>query len=481
MAAGTPLSVSGGSHGTTASLQALDALAAGLAASAGSLTGAATSVAGVGSSPDLLLSTVLDPRGGAEAVALTQACAVRLARLGGGLAETSAAVAGAVAAYRAWDVGTAAGAEALRIVVGGVAVRAALPLALPVAAGAGATAGGWWVVSWATGEVFRARALAAGASGESAEAVGAEAQEAVWDLGVDAAGADAAQAWDAVGPYRDEVADLGVHAVLGVLPSTPLVAALAARGLYDQPVTATARAWGPPQVGAAPVAGVAGLVAHAGGLKERTAGVAGAVDVARTPGGPGAPARVVVYLPATQGGARPGGRNPADMETNLLAIAGEATAVTDGTIAAMRATGVQPGDQVAFVGFSQGGLSALQLAADPRVRAMCTPRAVVTAGSPTATQQAPDGVQVLSLEHDGDPFPALEGAQNPDLPEWATVRAEPDGTPHDADSYARTGALVDASDDPSLVDATAALEPFLAMDETTTVSRFQLRRPGGEP
>ncbi len=477
MAAPAPLAVSGGSHGTAASLEALDALAAGLTESAGSLALAATSVAGVGSSPDLLLSAVLDPRGGAEAVALTQACAVRLAGLGGGLAETSAAVAGAVAAYRAWDVGTAAGAEALKIAVGGVAVRASLP----VAVGAGATTSGWWVVSWATGEVFRARALATGASGESAEAVGDGAQEAMWDLGVDAAGAAAAQAWDAVGPYQDEVADVGVHAVLGVLPSTPLVAALAARGLYDQPVTATARAWGAPQVGAAPVAGVAGLVAHAGALKERSAGVAGAVDVARTPGGPGSPARVVVYLPATQEGVRPGGRNPADMETNLLAIAGEATAVTDGTIAAMRAAGVQPGDQVAFVGFSQGGLSALQLAADPRVRAMCTPRAVVTAGSPTAIQQAPDGVQVLSLEHDGDPFPTLEGAANPDLPNWVTVRAEPGGTPHDADAYARTGALVDASDDPSLIDATAALEPFLAMDETTTVSRSQLRRPGGEP
>ncbi len=467
------LHVSGGSHGTTATLDALDALAAGLGHEAVAMAGGAAAVAAVATSSDLLLSVALDPGGGGRAVALLADGARGLAGLSGGLAATAGAVAAAVTAYRSWDARTAASAEVLRATVGGALLRGALPAALPVAAAAGA----WGTGSWAVGRGAQAWASARGATPEEASAVGDVVQALVWAQGADPAGAVASSAWDAVGPSRDEVADLGVHGVLGVAPAPPL-AGLLAHGLYGQPTTATARLHGEPRLGAAPVAGVGGLITGAGRLRERTAGIPGAVEVARTPGAPGEPARVVVSLPATQEGVRPGGPNPADMETNLLAVAREATAVTDGTVAALRAAGVQPGDQVAFVGFSQGGLSALALAADPRVREICTPRAVVTAGSPTATQRPPGGVSVLSVEHDGDPVPALDGASNPDLPGWTTVRAATDGEPHDAGSYARTGALVDASADPSLVDATAELAPFLAMDGTTTVSRFELTRTG---
>ncbi len=469
------LHVTGGSHGTTADLEALDALAAGLGRGAVAASGAGASVARVAASPELLLSAALDPRGAADVLGRLSRCVHDLTALGGGLAATAGAVTGAVGAYRAWDAQTAAAGEVLKAALGRAVLQG---LVLPAAVPVGALVGAGWVGTSVAGELTQVWARSRGVTDAGAAALGDAVEEGLRDEASAAVAAAVAAAWDAVGPYQDEVADLGVHGVLSVVPSAPLAAGLAASGLYGQPTTAIARPEGAPRRGAEPVAGVGALVAGAGRLRVAASGIPAAVDVARTPGAPGEPGRVVVFLPATQAGVDGGGSNPADMDTNLLAVAGRSTAVTDGTIEAMRQAGVLPGDEVAFVGFSQGGLSAVQLAADPRVRAMSTPRAVVTAGSPTATQTPPGDVTVLSLEHDGDPVPALDGAQNPDLPGWTTVRAVPDGEPHDADSYARTGALVDASDDPSLVDTRAALEPFLAMDETTTVSRFRLVRTG---
>ena len=74
-------------------------------------------------------------------------------------------------------------------------------------------------------------------------------------------------------------------------------------------------------------------------------------------------------------------------------------------------------------------------------------------------------------------MPALDGAVNPDRAGWVTVRrpsgareVPPDpAAAHDADAYAATGALVDASADPSLVAWRAALAPFVAGPGVTAV------------
>ena len=104
----------------------------------------------------------------------------------------------------------------------------------------------------------------------------------------------------------------------------------------------------------------------------------------------------------------------------------------------------------------------MRLAADPAFRRRYDVRSVLTAGSPTGRVPTPQGVSVLHLEHGSDVVPVLDAAENPDVPERTTVRHPGAGAPggpgsgeegpHDATSYARTAALVDASNHPSVVE-----------------------------
>lgn len=128
----------------------------------------------------------------------------------------------------------------------------------------------------------------------------------------------------------------------------------------------------------------------------------------------------MLLLPSTQAMA-PGGRNPVDNLTNLEAYGG---LVSDVEIAAARAlelAGVPAGEPVAVVGFSQGGLVAMRLAADPVLRLRYSLTTVVTAGSPVAHIPTPDDTEVLHLEHLEDPFVGLDGTSNPEETARTTV------------------------------------------------------------
>ena len=481
------LQVRGGAGGTTAELEALDALATALAARAQALGGAAAVVAGVAASPDLLVGAALAPRGAGEAAASLARCGAGLLALAAEVDAVAVAVRAAVGAYRSWDGASSAALEGARRGLGGLVVWGAVPAVLSTGAVVAVGAADLAVLSWAAGRAVQVRALAGGASLEEAAAAGRSAQAVAWAAGTtlvrDRAGHVASRAWEAVGPWQDEVAEAGVDAVVGAVGAAdaPTVARVAAALLFGQGTATRARLVAPPTTGVPPARTPGDLIRRAGDLKIGRGAEPGSVQVDRTPGVGGARGRVVVYLPATQVGVRPGGTNPADMETNLRAVGRERTAVATGAIAAMRDAGVRPDDEVAFVGFSQGGLTAAELAGDPEVRAMCDPAVVLTAGSPTATSDLPGDVSVLSLEHDGDPMAALDGAPNPDLASWTTVQAPPGGEPHDALTYGRTGDLVAASADPSLVAFGAALAPFLATGATTTSSTYQLVREAPPP
>jgi hypothetical protein len=118
-------------------------------------------------------------------------------------------------------------------------------------------------------------------------------------------------------------------------------------------------------------------------------------------------------------------------------------------------------------------MTAASLASDAVFQDRYNVQAVVTGGSPIARFDIPDSVSVLSMEHDQDAVPMLEGRENPDRPTWVTVERDlsqapavaPDpenpgrsqpafprdvGAAHGTDVYAQTGALVDASTDPSV-------------------------------
>lgn len=198
----------------------------------------------------------------------------------------------------------------------------------------------------------------------------------------------------------------------------------------------------------------------------------------------------VVQIPGTQEWAPTRGTNPVDLTTNVRLMAGHETLMESKVADAMRHAGVQPGDPVMLTGHSQGGITAAALASDSAFLDEFSVRSVVTGGSPVARFDIPDSVAVLSLEHDQDAVPMLEGRENPDRPNWVTVERSlpesdysvPDPTPsgvaldrtagvgdaHDTAVYADTGRLIDYSSDPSLQQWLEQQERFFSGPATVT-------------
>jgi hypothetical protein len=177
----------------------------------------------------------------------------------------------------------------------------------------------------------------------------------------------------------------------------------------------------------------------------------------------------IVHVPGTQSWttAPRAGATPFDLSGNVGLMAGGPTAGRQAVSAALRTAGVRSDEPVLLVGHSQGGLVAAAVAADPAVRNRYAVTHVVTAGSPVAEVAVPDDVRVLSLEHDDDLVPHLDGRPNPDRRTWLTVAAgSPSAAggslpPHDSAGYVATAAAVDRSGDADLVALRQSMSPFL--------------------
>lgn len=170
-----------------------------------------------------------------------------------------------------------------------------------------------------------------------------------------------------------------------------------------------------------------------------------------------------------------------DMGTNLDLVAGESDDYQQGILEAMGAAGIGADEPVLIVGHSQGGMEAVALAAG---ETGFTVTDVVTAGSPTAqVGPLPAGVNVLSIEQQGDLVPLLDGEPNPPSVEQTTVVVDADPeqgitTHHDHDVYVAGGAAVDSSTHPSVVDSVDSLHEhgFLGSGGQVTSQLFQITR-----
>ncbi len=195
--------------------------------------------------------------------------------------------------------------------------------------------------------------------------------------------------------------------------------------------------------------------------------------------------RHIVYLPGTDdmttlpwtqdGDVR-------DMATNLRLIHGQQNAYQQGILQAMHEAGIRPGDPVLLAGHSQGGMAAAAILSGGSDYDVTN---VVTAGSPTAQVPGfPSGTHVLSLENHGDVVPLLDGEENPDSPQQATVHFDDGGSSigdnHSLSHYAHGAAAVDASQHPSLLEQLRSLHDngFLGRSEGQAVSSqvFQITR-----
>ena len=183
--------------------------------------------------------------------------------------------------------------------------------------------------------------------------------------------------------------------------------------------------------------------------------------------------RWVVEIPGTQVWSPTAGTNPVDLTNNVRLMAGQQTEQNDAIRKAMRLANIQPGEPVLLAGHSQGGITAASLAADPATRDEFHITNVYTGGAPIAGFKIPDDVNVLSIEHEQDAVPRLDGQDNPAGPNWVTVRRDPTGVvnhqgnavddtmeTHDSSVYAGTADLVDKSTDPTVVRQRQSFEPF---------------------
>ncbi|WP_392543551.1 hypothetical protein [Oryzobacter telluris] len=171
----------------------------------------------------------------------------------------------------------------------------------------------------------------------------------------------------------------------------------------------------------------------------------------------------VVQVPGTEDWSPTRTGNPVDLTSNVTLMTGGDSVWRQTVIDAIREQ-VPPGSPVMLTGHSQGGITAASIASDPAVVRELNIQSVVTGGSPIGRFDIDPSVSVLSVEHEQDPVPMLDGTSNPDAPNWTTVRRDlPDelaggsadsppnpGNAHATKNYVTTGAMIDGSDDPSI-------------------------------
>jgi predicted alpha/beta hydrolase family esterase len=157
----------------------------------------------------------------------------------------------------------------------------------------------------------------------------------------------------------------------------------------------------------------------------------------------------IVYIPGTQTLGLGDGSNPLDLQSNILAMQGNAVAASERSVLeAMSQAGIEPNDQVIFVGHSQGGMVAGNLAMYP---AGYIAAGLLTIGAPIA-QLKLTKLPVMAIEHVNDPIPNVSGRVNPIAKNWVTIQrsssAFESAAPlhsHSLKSYQNTTEKVDAS------------------------------------
>jgi hypothetical protein len=157
----------------------------------------------------------------------------------------------------------------------------------------------------------------------------------------------------------------------------------------------------------------------------------------------------IVYIPGTQTLGLGDGSNPFDLQSNILAMQGNAVAASERSVLeAMSQAGIEPNDQVIFVGHSQGGMVAGNLAMYP---AGYIAAGLLTIGAPIA-QLKLTKLPVMAIEHVNDPIPNVSGRVNPIAKNWVTIQrsssASESAAPlhsHSLKSYQNTTEKVDGS------------------------------------
>lgn len=185
--------------------------------------------------------------------------------------------------------------------------------------------------------------------------------------------------------------------------------------------------------------------AHAGAPGEHDPGASTMITVTAVTGAHGTTA-YRVSIPSTQVWS-PGSSSINDVHSDVAAKLGvDPTQLERAVVQAMAEAGVPAGSSVLLSGWSLGGITAANLAADPAFTALYDVDAVIVAGAPVDDAPIPTHIPVLSFEHAGDglpdPVPLAEAPGKLDLsgdPNRLSVRVPPPpGTglvPHEGLAY----------------------------------------------
>ena len=166
----------------------------------------------------------------------------------------------------------------------------------------------------------------------------------------------------------------------------------------------------------------------------------GQVRIEEIVGGDGT-TRYIVYIPATTDWSAKSGDNTTDMTTNVQGMAGNDTVMREMVRQAIADAGIGSNAEVMLVGYSQGGITAGSLAADPAFLADVNVTALMTVGAPISDFPVDSGVDVLSIEHEQDLVPDLDGNENPASDNWSTVTVD-----YDPEQLRRAPSLSDKSE-----------------------------------
>lgn len=465
------LRVRGGVGGTTVRLASLDRAAATLLHGVGEVAAVLARVTAVSSHPALVATSVLSPVTGVrvQAVLAALVAPVGLPAAAAGLAGLAAAVRAATGAYRAAEACVSASLEvaqdAVMGAVGaqwpGVAVAAARVQAAGVDQGA-ALDRAVFVAPWVADLAGGVEGLVLGMALNPVTTV-----PFVTAAAVDAGHRQAGGPVPGDGPfdsYEDGLRVLGL-AASGV-------------GLLSESAQVRVTPRQAPRPGAAAPVSLADLARDQQNLSD-AADYPGHVRVVEVPQQAGG-AAWVVEVSGTQGWDPRAGDNPFDLTSDLRLMAGSTSALTAGVARALalaqadahaqgRVVGNEP---VMLVGHSLGGIAASALAASPAFTRRHHVTHVVTMGSPVGRATVPPSVAVLSLEHDQDAVPRLEGQPNPDRRSWVTVTRDLSHDPtartasaaHATSEYVETAALVDCTPDPSVAAWRDSGRPFFVAD-----------------
>ncbi|MDQ0823540.1 hypothetical protein QFZ79_001286 [Arthrobacter sp. V4I6] len=253
-------------------------------------------------------------------------------------------------------------------------------------------------------------------------------------------------------------------------------------GLLPRPVRITGAETRQEQVDASP----AGLLSRAGTV----GGTNGEIEVLRLDEG-SRPAWVIV-IPGTQPDGLPAGTNPFDAGGIAEGLGYGSAETTAAIKQALRAAGAEAGQPLAAVGYSQGGIHAMNLSQDEAFLAEFDLKFVLTAGSPVGGITPEPGISSLHLEHEQDWVPGADGLASPDTKDRVTVTLTNAlevpplddfglGPGHGLGNYAAGAEAVAASQDLSLRTSAAALAAVVGSGGPATVTRFSLRREALPP